>query len=85
MLHSVCILVTGCTNGDVRLVNGATGRGRVEICSENSWGTICNDDWDESEAVVVCRQLNFNDGQGEHCQTISCINKIYYHLAGWFQ
>lgn len=65
--------MTGCTNGDVRLVNGATGRGRVEICSGNSWGTICNDDWDESEAVVVCRQLNFNDGQGEHCQTIIAI------------
>lgn len=66
-LHCFCIiLATGCSNGDVRLVNGALGRGRVEICSSNSWGTICNDDWDESEAVVVCRQLNFNDGQGGH-------------------
>lgn len=53
-----------CEDGNVRLVSGVRGQGRVEICYRKQWGTICDNDWDESEAVVVCRQLNFNNGQG---------------------
>ncbi len=53
-------IIPGCTEGEVRLADGATNlEGRVEICFNNEWGTVCDEMWDTTDAVVVCRQLGF--------------------------
>ena len=49
---------TGCATGQVRLQGGAnSSEGRVEICLNNEWGTVCDEMWDAIDAIVVCRQL----------------------------
>ena len=59
------LLFLACDNGDIRLMGGANPlEGRVEICLENTYSTVCDDFWDELEARVVCRQLEY-DGPGK--------------------
>jgi deleted-in-malignant-brain-tumors protein 1 len=47
-------------NGSVPTIGQREGR--VEICQNNVYGTVCDDFWDRLDGDVVCRQLNFTAG-----------------------
>lgn len=56
----------GCYDGDVRLKGGMSSlEGRVEICQNNTYSSLCDDFWDELDAKVVCNQLEYS-GDSKH-------------------
>ena len=49
-----------CTNGEIRLMGGSgPHEGRVEVCVNEAWGTVCSSGWSNSDAKVVCTQLGY--------------------------
>ena len=51
---------TSCNNGEVRLVGGINElEGRVEICYNKIWGSVCHNAWSATDANVLCKQLGY--------------------------
>ena len=55
-----------CQNGSVRLVNdhltnplATLYEGRVEVCVNNHWGTVCDDLWDRNVGSLDSPMVNF--------------------------
>ena len=60
--HSTYILLDpgSCEEGAVRLASGIIDQeGRVELCHDGVWGSICNTGWDKTDALIICQQLGY--------------------------
>ncbi len=47
-------------------VNDRLRLGRVEICKDRSFTSVCNNEWDHLDASVVCSQVGFAQ-RGNFC------------------
>lgn len=57
---------TVCTTGEMKLGGNTPDSqdGRLEICLNNEWGTVCDDSWDERGVNLVCSKL-FGESSGK--------------------
>ena len=76
----------------IRLVNGASSsEGRVEIYYNDTWGSICDDNWDIQDAMVVCHMLGYvkaidapgwNTFAGNSSGIVSCcVVSVCHHVT----
>ena len=62
---------TTCNEGDILLTGGTNNyQGRVEVCHNNIWGTVCDDGWSRNDGEVACHQLGL--------EFISVVNYAYF-------
>ena len=51
----------GCISGSIRFVGGnQPWEGRVEVCKQDTWGTVCDQMWNQEDANVACRQAGYS-------------------------
>ena len=54
-----------CHTGDIRLAGtgSTTTEGRLEICVNDKWGTVCDDSWHVTASAVACKVLGMFGGE----------------------
>ena len=53
------------STGDIRLTGGTySNEGLLEVYCNGEWGTVCDDSFSSTDAIVACRQLGYNEYGG---------------------
>ena len=67
-----------CKGGDIQLAGGSYNNvGRIDLCVNGSWGTICGNSFDNKDASVACRQLGYSSfGKLYHIFQLICFKIV---------
>ena len=61
IIYFILLVKDSCTTGSLRLIaEPNTHKGRIEICMDGVWGSICSRYWDNNDARVACHQLGYS-------------------------
>ena len=56
--------------------------GRVEMCYQNVWGAVYDQNWSQFDAAVACAQLNFSrGGQKKSLHFKWCVKFLSMHRS----
>lgn len=62
MHYNINLFKQACKDGNIRLLEAGESlgilQGTIQMCYNNSYGTICSDGWDYNDAHVLCNQSN---------------------------
>ena len=62
------VYIAKCKHGDIRLAGTSYSTiGRVEVCLNGTWGTVCSNSFDDVDASVVCKHLGYSP-YGDVCR-----------------
>ncbi len=71
-LDPATTLAGNCSTGDVRLIRpmnqtqtAGAAEGRVEVCINNAWGTICSNSFTPEDVGTICVDLGGFSRSGE--------------------
>lgn len=64
----------------VRLTNADSQShvGTVQIFADNRWAEVCDDEWDDDDASVLCRELGFVSGHA-----LTGVSKYEEEFESW--
>ena len=75
-----------CYSGSVRLVGGENrSTGRVEVCTNNTWGTVCDVGWDDNDAMPACSSAGFYWGETSITMYTAHIGDLSFQVVRLFQ
>ena len=65
MMTELSFMAGNCADGAIRLIGGEdNSTGRLEVCFNNAWGSVCRNHFGTLDAQVACHQLGFlRDGK----------------------
>ncbi len=70
----------GCKEGDVRLADGQNdNEGRIEICYQGVWGTVCGDGFDFPDGFVACKNDDVSGMPPNKLPHVLVYNIYLYH------
>ena len=70
-----------CDSGSIRLVDGTNQyNGRIEVCINSMWGSVCDTMWDATDASVACKQLGYSENSKFIKENVSVRNRLVTSL-----